>query len=211
LSIEAKGNPWRSAGLKLFRSLTQSEPDIKFYSETFIRKKVVPLISCMKNISKLGMMAVGTLLMGCATGKCGIVLDPVGPSTAPATVAPVHTGTLAVYSAFEVNADFNSRDPDRAEYSNYRIYSPDGKLLEHVQNDNGSNFGSPAAVTLAPGKYRVVARANGYGTVTVPVVVTANRVTTVHLEGGSSDETADNQNDTVRLPDGNVVGWRMAQ
>ena len=57
----------------------------------------------------------------------------------------------------------------------------------------------------------MVARANGYGTVTVAVVVAANRVTTVHLEGGSSDETADNQNDTVRLPDGNMVGWRTVE
>jgi hypothetical protein len=211
LSIEAKGQTRAIHGPKSPLFLTQSEPDVKFYSETFTRKKVMPLISCMKNISKLCMMAVGTLLMGCATGKAELVLDSVGPSTVPAALAPVRTGTLSVYSAFDVNADFNSRDPDRAEYSNYRIYSPDGKLLERVQNDNGSNFGSPAAVTLAPGKYRVVARANGYGTVTVPVVVAANHVTTVHLEGGGSDETADNQNNTVRLPDGNVVGWRTVE
>jgi hypothetical protein len=165
----------------------------------------------MKKISKLCMLAVGTLLLGCTTGKSGLVLDPVGPPTTPAALVPVRTGTLTVYSAFKVNADFDSIDPDRAEYSNYRIYSPDGKLLERVQNDNGSNFGSPAAVTLAPGKYRVVAHANGYGTVTVPVVIDANHVTTVHLNGGSSDETADNQNDTVRLPDGNVVGWRTVE
>jgi hypothetical protein len=109
-----------------------------------------------------------------------------------------------------VNADFNSRDPYREEYSNYRIYSQHGKLLRRVQNDNGSNFGSPAEVSLAPGKYRVVARANGFGTVTVPVVISRDRVTTVHLEGGPSVDSAydDNQNDTVRLPDGDIVGWR---
>lgn len=153
-------------------------------------------------------MAVGILLVGCATGKSGILLDPIGPSAAESAAVHSRTGTLAVYSAFEVNADFNSRDPYRAEYSNYRIYSPDGKLLQRVQNDNGSNFGSPAEVSLAPGKYRVVARANGYGTVTVPVVVTGNHVTTVHLEGGYSDESACNENHTVRRPDGNLVGWR---
>ena len=157
------------------------------------------------------MMAAGILLMGCAAGNSEIVLDPVGPPPTPATRVNPNTGTLTVYSAFEANADFDSVDPDRAEYSNYRIYSPDGKLLERVQNDNGSNSGSPADVTLAPGKYRVVAHANGYGTVTVPVVIDANRVTTVHLNGGSSDETADNQNGTVRLPDGNVAGWRTVE
>jgi hypothetical protein len=191
--------------------LTSTEAVIKFYSETSTREKAVQIIGCMKNKSRICMMAAGILLMGCAAGNSEIVLDPVGPPTTPAALVPVRTGTLTVYSAFKVNADFDSIDPDRAEYSNYRIYSPDGKLLERVQNDNGSNFGSPAAVTLAPGKYRVVAHANGYGMVTVPVVIDANRATTVHLNGGSSDETADNQNGTVRLPDGNVVGWRTVE
>src|SRR5208282_1126925 len=113
----------------------------------------------MKNKSKFCTMAVGILLIGCVTGKSGIVLDTVGPSTAQPPAAHPGTGTLTVYSAFDMNADFNSRDPDREEYSNYRIYSQDGKLLRRVQNDNGSNFGSPAEVSLAPGKYRVVARA----------------------------------------------------
>jgi hypothetical protein len=155
-------------------------------------------------------MAMGILLIGCVTSESGIVLDTVGPSTSQPPAAHPSTGTLTVYSAFVVNADFNSRDPYREEYSNYRIYSQHGKLLRRVQNDNGSNFGSPAEVSLAPGKYRVVARANGFGTVTVPVVISRDRVTTVHLEGGPSVDSAydDNQNDTVRLPDGDIVGWR---
>ena len=155
-------------------------------------------------------MAMGILLFGCVTGKSGLVLDTVGPSTARPLAVHPSTGALTFYSAFDVNADFNSRDPDRAEYSNYRIYSQDGKLLQRVQNDNGSNFGSPAEVRLAPGKYRVVARANGFGTVTFPVVVSRDRVTTVHLEGSHSGNSTynNNQNDTVRLPDGDIVGWR---
>ena len=167
----------------------------------------------MKNKFTFCTMAVGILLTGSVTGKSGIVLDPVGPTAA--RPAPVHsrTGTLTVYSAFDVNADFNSRDPYRDEYSNYRIYSQAGKLLQRVQNDSGSNFGSPAEVSLAPGKYRVVAHANGYGLVTVPVVVTENRVTTVHLAGGSPDDTArnDDRNNAVRLPDGVRVGERTTE
>jgi len=155
-------------------------------------------------------MAAGILLIGCVTSKSGLVLDPVGPSIAQPPAAHPNTGTLTVYSAFDVNADFNSRDPDREEYSNYRINLPDGKLLRRVQNDNGSNFGSPAEVSLAPGNYRVVARANGFGTVNIPVTVSRDHVTTVHLEGGHSSGPAynANQNDPVRLPDGNIVGWR---
>jgi hypothetical protein len=43
------------------------------------------------------------------------------------------------------------------------------------------------------------------------VVVSENRETTVHLEGGDSDDSAVDQNDAVRLPDGNIVGSRTAQ
>jgi hypothetical protein len=199
--------------IKLVLGLTPTEAEIKFYSETLTPKKVVQLISCMKNKFKLCTMAVGILLAGCVTGKSGVVLDAVGPAVTKPDAVHARTGTLTVYSAFDVNADFNSRDPDRAEYSNYRIYSQDGKLLQRVQNDTGSNFNSPAEVSLAPGKYRVVAHANGYGMVTVPVVVAENRVTTVHLEGGSSSDTArnDDQNEVVRLPDGVVVGSRTAE
>jgi len=35
---------------------------------------------------------------------------------------------LVVYSAYEVNADFNARDPRRPEYSDYRIFTADGNL-----------------------------------------------------------------------------------
>jgi hypothetical protein len=186
---------------------------IKFYSETSAREKVVQLIGGMKNKSNLCMMAASILLAGCATGKSGIVLAPVGPPTPQIAPSGADTGTLTVFSAFEVNADFNSSDPNRSEYSNYRIYSNDGKLLKFVQNDNGSNFGSPAEVSLAPGNYRVVAHANGYGTVTIPVVVAADRTTTIHLEGGYAwpDKSAFNQNNAVRLPGGEIVGWRTAE
>jgi len=66
---------------------------------------------------------------------------------------------------------------------------------------------------LPAGTYRVVARANGYGIVTVPVVIEKNQVTTVHLEGGGSweNEVARSQSDAVRLPDGRIVGWRAPQ
>ncbi len=167
----------------------------------------------MKNKFTFCTLAVGILLTGCVTGKSGIVLDPVGPTAPQPAAVHSRTGTLTVYSAFDVNADFNSRDPYRGEYSNYRIYSRDGKLLQRIHNDNGSNFGSPAEVSLAPGQYRVVAHANGYGMVTVPVVVTKNRVTTVHLEGGSPDDIArnDDQSHAVRLPDGVMVGERTTE
>jgi hypothetical protein len=49
-----------------------------------------------------------------------------------------------------------------------------------------------------------VAQANGYGTVPVPVVIRADQVTTVHLEGGASwpNNAALVGSNPVRLPDG---------
>jgi hypothetical protein len=108
-----------------------------------------------------------------------------------------------------VNADFNTQDRYRQEYSDYRIYSADGQLRQRVHNDTGTALGSPVTVRLPPGQYRVVARANGYGTVTVPVVIATGGTTVIHLEGGNwPDKAAFNETNAVRLPDGRIVGWR---
>ena len=66
---------------------------------------------------------------------------------------------------------------------------------------------------LPAGKYRVAASSNGYGTVIVPVVIANNRMTVLHLEGGYSwpNETAFNEANSVRLPDGEIVGRRAAE
>ena len=137
-------------------------------------------------------------------------MDTVGPG--PGRLADVHStdGALVVYSAYVVNADFNSRDPYRPDYSDYEILTADGKLLRHVHNDTGTILQDPVIVQLPAGKYRVTARANGYGRVTVPVVIAACRLTTVHLEGGGSrpDRAAFNPTSAVQLPDGQIVGWR---
>jgi len=51
---------------------------------------------------------------------------------------------------------------------------------------------------------------NGYGTVTVPVTIKPNRLTTVHLEGGTwwPSRSPIFESEPVRLPDGQIVGWR---
>jgi hypothetical protein len=154
-------------------------------------------------------VAAGVLLAGCATGKSGITLGTVGPVPAQAAASSTN-GTLVVYSAYEANADFNSRDPYRPEYSDYRILTTDGKLLQRVRNNSGTILQGPVSVELPPGKYHVIARANGYGYVTVPVIIEAQRSTVLHLEGGGSrlDKSAIGQTNAVRLRDGQIVGWR---
>ena len=106
-----------------------------------------------------------------------------------------------------------NRTPYRRRYTDYRIFNADGKdLVQVVENNHDTLLNSPPPVALPPGSYRVVARANGYGSVTVPVVIKPAQLTTVHLEGsvwwprGSPIFNSD----PVRLPKGEIAGWRAA-
>jgi hypothetical protein len=166
----------------------------------------------MKTTFLLIIITGGALLSGCATGNKGIALGPVGPEPSHSSAAGSAYGTLTVYSAYEVNADFNSRDPNRPEHSDYFIFGADGKLLKRIHNNSGTIFQKPAPVRLAAGKYRVVARANGYGYVSIPVVVGGEQNTVVHLDrnGAWPDKSVFNQANSVRLPDGQIVGWKSA-
>jgi hypothetical protein len=164
----------------------------------------------MKSLLAIGIVGAAALLPSCASHGPELVLDPVGP--APSTSAPAaHTGTLMVFSAFEQGADFNSQ-LYRRHYTDYRILSADSRPLETVRNDCGTLVEAPKRVQLPAGTYRVVARANGYGEVTVPVVIRADRVTTVHLEGGPSwpNRRQLAGANPVRLPDGEIAGWRAS-
>lgn len=165
----------------------------------------------MKNSLVLILAAVGALLSGCATGK-NVVLDTVGPVPAQTLSANSNKGTLMVYSAYKVNADFNAPDSNRPEYSDYKIFTDDGKILRRVHNNSGTILQDPAQIKLPAGKYRVVARANGYGHVTIPVIIEARRKTILHLEGDDAwpDESLFNRTNAVRLPDGQIIGWENA-
>jgi hypothetical protein len=166
----------------------------------------------MRTLFVLSTILAGIIGSGCATGKGGMALDTVGPIPAPTAPVISTNGTLVVYSAFEATADFNSRDPYRPECSDYKIYTADGKFLRRVHNDSGTILQDPASVELPAGEYRVVARANGYGYLTIPILMEANQTTVLHLEGGGAwpDKSAFNPTNAVRLPDGRIVGWRAA-
>lgn len=148
---------------------------------------------------------------GCRTTKQGVVLDPVGPPVLSKTKISTQ-GTLVVYSAQEVDADFNARDPYRPEYSDYKIFTPDGNLLRRIHNNSGTLLQDPLPVSLPSGRYRVVALANGYGFVTVPVDIQPDQTTELHLEedGDWPEGPTANQTNVVRLPDGQVVGWKAS-
>jgi hypothetical protein len=191
----------------------QPEPRIKKRSEAFLTAEVWQRIApVMKWLVFLAVMAPSILLTGCVVGRQELVLDTVGPASVS---PPPHSlaGSLTVYTAYDVHAHFNSRHDYGREYSDYEIFTRDGTLLKRVHNNSDSILDEPARVALPPGKYQVVARANGMSRVSVPVVIEPQRSTVVHLDDGRSwpGEMTLNATNVVRLPDGFVVGYRMPQ
>lgn len=147
-------------------------------------------------------------LTACARDHKAIVLRPIGP-TPLEKQAPTMQGSLVVFSAFDVQANFTATDPERRRHTNYKLFSANGELLQTVNNDTGRMIEGPVEVPLAAGSYKITARANGYGVVTVPVVVVTGRATIVHFEGGflgPSPKGSVGAN-LVRLPGGEAVGW----
>jgi hypothetical protein len=151
---------------------------------------------------------MGLLLPGCVWHRGGLVLDSVGPSPGSLSAAG-SDGALLVFSAFDTSLRLSDVDPYRKHCTDYKIFSDDGKLVRAVHNDSETMLEGPVLVELPAGTYRVVARANGYGSVTVPVLIMTKRTTTVHLEGGASwpDQNAITHSNPVRLPDGQIIGW----
>ncbi len=165
----------------------------------------------MKTYFTLILIMAVAFLSGCATGKNGPELETVGPSPDQPLAADSTNGTLVVYSAYDVNADFASRDRRSPIYSDYKIFAADGSLLKKVHNNSGTILQNPVAVELSPGDYRVEAHANGYaGYVAVPVEIASGQITVLHLEGDGfwPNPAVFNQTNAVRLPDGVIVGWK---
>jgi hypothetical protein len=166
-------------------------PDMKLYHALFLVSGIV-------------------FVQGCVSSRNHLVLDAVGPAPGANHLAGPK-GVLMVYSAFDQLAHF-SGSIYRRYHTDYKIMSEDGKVLQNVRNDAGGVMEDPRPVELQVGRYRIVARANGYGWVTVPVLVVAHEVTIVHLEGGSAwanDKPL--ASNSVQLPDGRIAGWRAEQ
>jgi len=126
------------------------------------------------------MTSVTIFLSACVSTRQMTVLRPVGPAPfEQARNSP--EGTLIVYSALDQGS---TGDPDAyPHHSGYRIYFEDGNQLKYVNNQVATFSEEPAIVSLAPGRYKVVATAARVGTVRVPVVVEAGKTTALHLDG----------------------------
>ena len=125
-------------------------------------------------------LPIALLVCGCAsTNHSEVVLDTVTPESSAARPAEDQSG-LVVYTAPDPHAHFGG-SPYHMYYSDYEVRSEDGALVRKVHNDSGTVVEGPVEVHLPAGKYRVHARANGYGWVTVPVVIEPGKITTVRL------------------------------
>ena len=109
-----------------------------------------------------------------------MVLDTVTPESSAPHAAGMSSG-LVVYTAPDPHAHFDGTSY-HLYYSDYEIRSEDGGLVRKVHNDSGTAIEGPVEVNLPAGKYRVHAKANGYGWVAVPVIIEPGKVTTVHLD-----------------------------
>jgi hypothetical protein len=160
-------------------------------------------------MSGLVLLGVIGLFSGCVSQESRLVLDPIGPPPAEPVVGEA-MGWLLVFSAFDPTPPSASSSAYRRWYTDYKILATDGKLIRTVHNDTGVLLEGPRRVSLLSGNYEVVARANGYGLVTVPVVIRPGQVTTVHLEGNAAWQQSAllSQSNPVRLPDGQIAGWR---
>ena len=159
----------------------------------------------MKWPQAIRVLATTVWVAGCVSAGRVTVLPAVGPPPFETGYA-LADGRLAVYSAFDPGA---TSDPDASiHHSGYRIYSVDGKQLRYVKNWVGSFNEEPEIVSLAPGRYSVVARATGSEIVKVPVTIEAGKITSLRLDGSKLNQgRRTSTSDFVRLPGGLIVGW----
>jgi hypothetical protein len=168
----------------------------------------------MKSVSLISILGASVLLSGCmTTNNNNLTLETVGPVPSQPQATSTDSsanGTLVVYSAFKRNADFNASDPTHPEHSDYKIFNPDGSVVLKVHNVTKTVFEDAVPVGLAPGKYVVGARANGYGYLKIPVVIEPEQRTVIHLEGGDPwpEQWLFNATNAVRLPGGEIIGWK---
>jgi hypothetical protein len=140
-----------------------------------------------------------TALVGCAARPPFVVHDTIGPQRPRRRT----DGELVVYSATYVTAANQSLYP---VHSDYTLADESGKPYD-IRNRSGLFGSDPAQVHLLPGRYEVKALRTGAGYVVVPVLIEAGQKTVLDLDGTAMPQQSA-RNDVVRLPDGQVIGWR---
>lgn len=167
-----------------------------------------PLVSRGASTLWAGLGLAAMLLTGCASRpRTALTLDPVGPLTGAAVGAFSRpTGYLEVHTETE---PYNDGGFVYYRQTPYSVYDSEGRRAKSVVNRVGMTDQRPMTVPLPAGRYRVYARAEGYGLVEVPVVIVGTRLTEVHLQrSGLKDASGIPESERVVLPDGRIVGRR---
>jgi len=201
---------------QLGMSLTGNEQNMSLNRQIEMKGKAV-----MKYVNTIVVSTAMVCMVGCASSAPLTVSGPVGPAPTERAKASGRS-SLQVYSArvrapvdpnkeeFLWNNDFGKNDfLYEPAHSDYTIYTQDGKVFEHVKNARNYEDPRPATVSLPPGTYRIEARARNFGSVTIPVVVEADKLTVVNLQRGANPVVASvDRNDAVLLGGDRIVGWR---
>lgn len=159
----------------------------------------------MKNATIIVLLAL--FAAGCAFNRQAVITEPVGPPPRTERVTSSN-GNLVVHSGFETTDATGFAHEYAHPHTAYDIYTLDGKLARHVRNYVGGLLDDPETVALPAGNYKVSARANGYASVVLPVVIVAGKTTTVHLDSSGFNLAKQNpKGNLVKLPDGQIIGW----
>jgi hypothetical protein len=117
------------------------------------------------------------------------------------------TGFLQIFTATETRPDGDSTYA--YPHTGYTIYDQNGKTVKYIPNHLGRMDEVPTVVSIPAGQYKIRADAEHYDRVTFPVEIMPGRTSVVHLEKDSKrPETPLQDSQLIRLPDGQVVGWR---
>ena len=161
----------------------------------------------MRSSSVIATGLLAAWLTGCASPRGQLVLDPVGPQNPRGSVSRGN-GMLQVFSQTEQR---NSGGNLYIVHTPYWVYSTNGIKVRAVENHVGYTDQAPMRVLLPAGEYRVIARAECYGLVTVPTIVEGNRVTQIFLDGaGLPGARGEDSSKLVFLPGGPAIGFRAA-
>ncbi len=147
------------------------------------------------------------LPVGCAQPRPLTLQEPIGPAPRLTLEGEKH-GTLVVYSAWE---RFGWENADQRYHEDFTLNDSNGAVMRKVRNHSGTFDEGPVPVSLPPGVYSVRARATGAGTVIANVVIKEGQVTGVHLDGSLSRKAGVADAHYVRLPDGQIVGWKESR
>jgi hypothetical protein len=162
----------------------------------------------LKRLSCIAVLA-GVLLGGCATPPPAtkVALEPIGPRLAGPSRG--REGFLRVYSA---TTDEQSGQIPYKVHTPYWVYTEDGQKLRSIPNHVGVADQAPMTIWLPPGRYQVLARADGLGLITAPVVIMGGMMTEVHLtHAGMEVPTGVAESELVRLPTGRFAGYRARE